>query len=350
MALTVAIAGVPVTPEAVDYVVEAERLGVAALWVPEVWGYDALTPIGAIAMRTDRMQLGTGIVQLGSRTPAMLAQSAMALQALSDGRFRLGIGTSGPQVIEGWHGVRFDKPLRRTRETIEIVRIVTSGERLEYDGQLYQLPLPDSEGRAIRSMAPPVDVPIYNASLGPKNLRLTGELCDGWIGTGFMAEAADVFFDEIAAGAAEAGRSLDDIELTTAATVEFGDLEEAGRRHADGYAFTIGAMGSAKTNFYNASFTRQGFGDAVEEVQQLWLSGDREAAAKAVPIEIGIGCNLLGGDDDVRARLRLMRDAGLDSVRANPTGETNAERLDCLARLLDLVNEINSETSEGNDS
>jgi len=345
VSLTLAINAVPVTPDDIQFVVDAERLGVEAVWVPEVWGYDALTPIGALAMRTESILLGTGIVQLGSRSPAMLAQSAMALQALSQGRFRLGIGTSGPQVIEGWHGVRFDRPIQRTRETIEIVRMVSAGERLEYDGEVYQLPLPDSQGRAIRSMADPVHVPIHVASLGPRNLRLTGEMADGWIGTGFLPEVADVFLDEISRGAEAAGRTLADIELTTAATVEFtDDLEAAGRRHAGGYAFTIGAMGSASTNFYNESFIRQGFGEQVQEVERLWRSGDREAAAAAVPIEIGIGANLLGTDDDVRARLRLHRDAGMNGLRVNPQGEDHHQRLDCLGRLLDLVAEVNQET------
>lgn len=344
MGLEIAINAVPVTQADIDYVVAAEQLGVAAVWVPEFWGYDALTPIGALAMATERMALGTGIVQLGSRTPAMLAMSAMSLQKLSDGRFRLGIGTSGPQVIEGWHGVRFDHPIQRTRETIDIVRLAMSGERLSYDGEVYKLPLPDSEGRAIRAAVATDPVPIYVASLGPKNLRLTGELADGWIGNSFLPETADAFFDQIQAGADGAGRSLADVDLTTSATVEFtDDLEEAGRRHAAGYAFTIGAMGSAKTNFYNRAFGKQGFTDQVAEVERLWRAGDKVAAGAAVPIEIGIGTNLLGTEADIRGRLRLLRDCGINSVRVNPSGEDHHERLDCLGRLLDLVAEVNAE-------
>jgi F420-dependent oxidoreductase-like protein len=344
MTLKIGVGAVPVTKEGIEYVVEAERLGVDSVWVPEFWGYDALTPLGALAVATDTIKLGTGIVQLGSRTPAMLAMSAMSLQTLSDGRFRLGIGASGPQVVEGWHGVRFGKPVQRTRETIEIIRIATSGERLAYDGRTYQLPLPDSEGRSIRAAAPPVDVPVYVASLGPANLRLTGELAQGWIGNTFFPETADVYFDEIAAGADLSVKNLDDIDLTVAASVEFTDnFEEAAQRHASGYAFTIGAMGSGKSNFYNEAFTRNGFGDDVVEVERLWRGGDKEAARARVPAAIGSGTNLIGDDTQITERLRLHKSAGVNTIRANPQGATTQERLDCLGRLLDLVATVNSE-------
>lgn len=344
MTLRIGITPPGLDPASLDFVREAERLGVDSLWVPEAWMYDALTPVGYLAAITERVRLATGVVQLGARTPAMLAMSAFALQAMSDGRFILGVGTSGPQVMEGWHGVRFDKPVTRTRETIEIIRQVGRGERLAYDGKVHTLPLPDSEGRAIRSPVARDDIPIYVASLGPANLRLTGELSDGWIGTSFTPEAADVFLDEIAAGAESAGRSLSDVELTTAATLEFtDDVEEAGRRHAAGYAFTIGAMGSPATNFYNRSFTRQGFGDAVEEVHALWQAGNKEAAGAAVPIEIGLRTNLIGTDADVVARLRRYRDVGMSTLRVNLTPKDPSDRLDDLARLLDLVADVNAE-------
>ena len=175
----------------------------------------------------------------------MLAMSAMSMQSLSSGRFLLGLGTSGPQVMEGWHGVRFTSPIGATRETIEIVRTVAGGERLEYDGAVYQLPLPDGPGRSIRSMMPPVEVPIYVAALGPRNLELTGELADGWIGNAFMPEHADAFLGPSAKAPTRAGRSLADLDLLIPVAVEFtDDVDEAARRHARGYAFTIGAMGS----------------------------------------------------------------------------------------------------------
>lgn len=201
MVLKIGILCAPTSAEDFDYVCEAERLGVDSVWVPEFWGYDALTLVGALAAKTESMTLGTAIVQLGARSPAVLAMSSMSLQAISGGRFVLGVGTSGPQVMEGWHGVRFDRPIQRTRETIEILRLVMSGERVTYDGKVYQLPLPESQGRALRSAAPPAEVPVYIASLGPANLALTGEVADGWIGNSFLCESSNVFFDVIRSGA-----------------------------------------------------------------------------------------------------------------------------------------------------
>ena len=274
----------------------------------------------------------------------MLAMSALALQQMSGGRFVLGIGTSGPQVMEGWHGVRFDKPVTRTRETIGIVRRAVSGERLEFEGELHRLPLPDGQGRAIRSPVGGVEIPIHNAAMGPANLRLTGELCDGWTGTAFMAETADAYLDPIREGAERAGRDFGAIELTVAAGLEFtDDIEEAGRRHAAGYAFTIGAMGSSSTNFYNRAFARQGFDEAIERVQHLWQQGDREAAGAAVPIEIGLRTNLVGDDTTVSARLRAYRDAGIHTLRVGINGDSPGDKLDQLARLMDLVAAVNAE-------
>ena len=169
----------PRLPGAADFAREAERLGVDSLWVPEVWGYDALTGLAYLAAGTTSIGLGTFVVQLGSRSPALLATSALSLQALSGGRFLLGIGTSGPRVMEGWHGVRFTKPVQTTRETIEIVRTVSRGERLVHDGEIYPLPLPNSDGAALVPMVAPAHVPVYNAAMGPANLALTGELADG---------------------------------------------------------------------------------------------------------------------------------------------------------------------------
>lgn len=331
--------------DATDYVVGAERLGADSVWVPEFWAADALTPLAYLAARTSTIRLATAIVQLGARTPAMLAMSALSLQALSGGRFVLGIGTSGPQVMEGWHGVRFGRPLRRTRETIEIIRLICAGERLAYSGEVYELPLPGGEGRSIRSLLPPARIPVYMASLGPENLRLTGELADGWIGTSFLPESAGVFTDRIAEGAAAAGRALADLDLTVPVAVEFtDDVEEAARRHARGYAFTFGAMGSRTRNFYNDAFARQGFGDDVRAVQELWLAGDRAAAADRVPVEIGLRTNLIGTDEMIRGRLRLYRDAGVSTLRVSlPGGLPVAGRLDVLGRLLDLVSEVNAE-------
>jgi len=338
-----------VDPDTVEFVRAAERLGADSVWVPEYWAADALTPVGYLAACTTRIRLATGIVQLGARTPANLAMSAMSLQALSAGRFVLGVGTSGPQVMEGWHGVRFDRPVQRTRETIDIIRAVSSGDRLAYDGQVYTLPLPGGEGRSIRSLLPPVHIPIYVASLGPANLRMTGALADGWIGNSFLPESAEVFLQPIAEGAAEAGRSLSDLDLTVSVGIEFtDDVEEAGRRHAAGYAFTFGAMGSATRNFYNDAFARQGFAEDVAAVERLWRAGDREAAARRVPIEIGLRTNLIGDDDEIRQRLRLYRDVGVTTLRATLSGraadQPATSRLGDLDHLLALVHEVNQES------
>ena len=328
--------------ESLDLVADAERLGVDSVWIPEAWMFDGLTPAAYLAGRTESIRLGTACVQLGSRSPALLAMSALSLQAMSGGRFILGMGSSGPQVMEGWHGVRFDKPVTRTRETIEIIKQIASGERVAYEGKTYTLPLPDSQGKSMRSPVAMWPIPMYVASMGPANLRLTGEMADGWIATAFLAEHADIYLDPIREGAESAGRSLADVELTVAAGLEFtDDIEEAGRRHAAGYAFTIGAMGSSKTNFYNQAYTRMGFGDAVEEVQRLWAVGDRDAAGAAVPIEIGLHTNLVGDDAYITGRLRAYRDAGVDTIRVGV--DLNPDTLDGLARLMDLVNAVNAE-------
>lgn len=337
--MRVAVAVNGVSDEDVTFVREAERLGVDSVWVAEAWGYDALTPLAFLAAKTSRIRLATGIAQLGARTPAMLAMSAMSMQSLSGGRFLLGLGTSGPQVMEGWHGVRFSSPLGMTRETIEILRTVTAGQRLVHDGKVYPLPLPDSGGRAIRSMAPPSSVPVYLAALGPKNLEVTGELADGWLANAFMPETADTFLQPLAAGAARAGRTLADLDIVVPVGVQFTDDEpEAARRHARGYAFTMGAMGSRSQNFYNAAFQRQGYGEDVQAVQALWFAGEREKAADRVPMEFGRRTNLLGPPDLVRERIAAYRAVGVSTLQAKLTGSLQ-ERLDTVGALLDLCAE-----------
>jgi F420-dependent oxidoreductase-like protein len=342
--MQVAIAAVVSSADDSALVVDAERLGAASVWIAEAWGQDALTPLAYVAAKTTTIKLGTGIAQLGARTPAMLAMSAMSMQALSGGRFLLGIGTSGPQVMEGWHGVSFQSPLTATRETIDIVRMVARGDRLAYAGQLFRLPLPGGPDRGIRSMMAPSPIPIYVAALGPRNLELTGELADGWIGNAFLPEHGRVFLDRLSAGVARAGRSLTDLDLVIPVAVEFtDDVDEAAKRHARGYAFTIGAMGSAATNFYNAAFTRQGFGEDVDAVQALWAAGQREAAADRVPIELGFKTNLIGPPAMVKERLLLYRDAGITTIQAKLGGDRNRQ-LDTIAQLIDLVEEVNRET------
>ena len=210
--------------ELTTYAVEAEKLGVDSIWSAEAWIHDAITPLAYLAGKTERMRLGTGIMQIGTRTPALAAMTAMTMTALTEGRFILGLGTSGPQVVEGWHGISFARPVARTREYIEVIRRAVSGEPLEYEGEFYQLPLPGGYGKALRPTgAATPDVPIWIASIGPRNLELTGELADGWLGTSFTPEHAAAHFDYIARGAAKAGRTLGDIDLAVGGAVGFGD-------------------------------------------------------------------------------------------------------------------------------
>jgi alkanesulfonate monooxygenase SsuD/methylene tetrahydromethanopterin reductase-like flavin-dependent oxidoreductase (luciferase family) len=241
--------------------------------------------------------------------------------------------------------VRFPSPLGATRETIEIVRQVAAGEKLEHSGKVFELPLPGGPGRPIRSMLPPAPVPVYIAALGPKNLALTGEIADGWIGNAFLPECADAFLPFLDEGVARAGggRTLQDLDLLIPVAVEFtDDVDEAAGRHARGYAFTIGAMGNKDSNFYNAAFARQGFGDDVAAVQDLWLAGRREEAAARVPLEIGLKTNLLGTPALVKDRLRLYRRAGITTLQAKLAGDL-PHKVDTLAALLDLVHEVNAE-------
>ena len=328
------------------YAIEAERLGIESIWSAEAWGYDAVTPLAYLAAKTSRIRLGTGIIQIGSRTPAMIAMTALTMASLTHDRFILGLGVSGPQVMEGWHGVRFSRPLQRTRETIEIIRKVASGERLSYAGEIYQLPLPDGEGKALIPDAQPrPDLQIYLATLGPKNLELTGELADGWIGTSFIPEHAQMFLDPIDVGARRVGRSLADINLqVNAGVISFSDdLERLIPPRRPGLAFTLGAMGSRKHNFYNEVFKRAGYTDLAYQVQELWLNHKREEAIALIPDDLVLKTNLLGTKEQVKDRLRAHQKAGINTITVAPEGETIDERLAILDQLLKLVDEVNAE-------
>jgi F420-dependent oxidoreductase-like protein len=321
------------------YVAEAERLGVDDLWSAEAWGHDAATPLAFMAARTSRIRLGTGIMQAGTRTPALLAMTAMSLNAMSGGRFNLGLGVSGPQVIEGWHGIRFERPVQRMRETVEIVRRAVRGERLSYKGKIYELPLPGGEGKALRSAArPQPDIPIYLATLSPRSLEMTGEIADGWLGTSFMPEHARVFFDHLEAGAVRAGRSLAQLDLQAGGVVAFSDdVERLIPPRKPGLAFSLGAMGSRQHNFYNDAFKRAGYEEVAVEVQRLWLDNRRDEAVARVPDELVLKTNLLGTEAMVRKRLEAYGEAGVTTLRVEPAGETLEARLATLGRLLELV-------------
>ena len=328
----------------VDFAREAEALGVDSIWTSEAWGTDAISPLAYLAATTSKIRLGTGIIQVGTRTPGNLIMTALTMQSLSGGRFILGLGTSGPQVMEGWHGVRFSNPITRTREIIEIVKKGVAGEELSYKGKEYVLPLPGGEGKEIISSSPPFDVPIWVASLGPSNLEMTGAVADGWLGGSFIPESGNIFIDRIKAGAKKVGKDFTLMEMMIPLSLEFtDDVEEAGKRHARGYGFTFGAMGSMKSNFYKDAYARQGYRESVDRVQQLWKEGRREEAREEVPVELALKSNLIGTNNMVKDRIRLYKDLGITSLKVDLPGETMSDKLSALAELMELVKSVDSE-------
>ncbi|MFD0441070.1 LLM class flavin-dependent oxidoreductase [Streptomyces chartreusis] len=336
--------------ELVDYVIEAERLGLDICWVAEAWGSEAPSPLGYLAARTERILLGSGIIQLGTRTPMAIARAAITLSQISEGRFLLGLGPSGPQVIEGLHGVPFDRPLSRMRETVEIMRQAATGHKISYSGREFQIPLP-GEAKPMRlSMRAEYDIPVYLATLSPKMLYLTGQIADGWLGTSFVPEGAkEAYFDHLDQGLAAAGRTRSDLDICQGAEVAFADDETALRAMVAGrkkeLAFSLGGMGSATTNFYNNAYSRQGWADVAAAVRTRWQAGDRDGAAGLITDEMVLATTLIGTEDMVRERLRVWRDAGVDTVRFYPAGETLDARLATLGRAIDIVRDIEDKTA-----
>jgi len=325
--------------EQVDYVVEAERLGVDQVWSAEAWGQDAISPLAYIAARTSRIRLGTGIMQISARVPAMTAMTALTMASISNDRFILGLGASGPQVVEGLQGRPFKAPLTRMKETVEIIKLAFAGEKIEYHGKYHELPLPGGQGKALRLSQPGnVNIPIYLATLGPRALEYTGAAADGWLGTSFTPEHAGAHLDYLRRGAEGTGRSLDDVDIQVGGTVAFGDdLDALVEPLKPAMAFTLGAMGSARTNFYNDAFKRGGWEAAALEVQRLWIAGRRPEAIAKVPPEMVIQANLLGDTEMVRNRIRAYRDAGVTTLRVMPQGRDLDEKLSTLGRVMDLV-------------
>ncbi|WP_205875830.1 LLM class flavin-dependent oxidoreductase [Mycobacterium camsae] len=329
--------------ETVDFVVESERLGIDMCWVAEAWGGDAASALGYLAARTDAILLGSGVMQVGTRSPVLVAQTAITLSNLSGGRFLLGLGASGPQVIEGLHGIAFDRPLSRIRETLEIVRQVFEGGRISYSGKDFQIPRPGGEARPMRlSTRPEHPIPIYLATLSPAMLRLTGRLADGWLGTSFVPEGADqAYFAHLDEGLAASGRSRADLDICQGAEVAFAADEDALRemvasRKAE-LAFSLGGMGSASTNFYNQAYSRQGWSEVAAAVRERWQAGDRPGAAALITDEMVLATTLIGTEEMVRARLAVWRDAGVNTVRLYPAGETLDTKLATLGRAIELV-------------
>ena len=332
--------------EQADFVVEAEKLGLDVCWVAEDWGSDAPSALGYYAALTDRVLLGSGVIQVGTRTPVAVAQTAITLSNLSGGRFLLGLGASGPQVIEGLHGIPFARPLTRTKETVEIVRRVLDGGKLAYSGTEFTIPLPGGDAVPMRlSMRAEHDIPVYLAALSPAMLRLTGELADGWLGTSFVPEgAAGAYFAHLDEGLARGGRVRTDLDVCQGAEVAFAPDEEAlgamvaGRKKE--LAFSLGGMGSASTNFYHHAYSRQGWAEVAAEVRERWQAGDRDGAAGLVTDEMVLGTTLIGTEPMVRERLRVWRDAGVNTVRLYPAGPTLDDRLATLGRAIELVRDV----------
>jgi F420-dependent oxidoreductase-like protein len=288
------------------------------------------------------MTLGTGIMQISARTPSMTAMTALTMATITGDRFVLGLGASGPQVVEGLQGQSFRKPLTRMRETIEIIRQAFRGEKLQYQGEHHVLPRPGGEGKPLRLAQPPnPDIPIWLATLSPRALELTGEVADGWLGTSFTPDAAEAHLAHLRRGAEKAGRTLDALTLCVGAAIAFtDDPEPLIQRAKPIMAFQLGAMGSAHTNFYNDAYKRSGFEDAATEVQQLWVAGKRAEAVKRVPDEMIVATTLFGDERSVRDRLGQYRDAGIDVFRIDPGGANASERLDTLGRAVDLIRQV----------
>jgi F420-dependent oxidoreductase-like protein len=326
--------------EQLELVQEAERLGYDSVWVAEAYGSDAATVLAWLAAQTTTINLGSAVFQIPARSPAMTAMTAATLDQLSGGRFRLGLGLSGPQVAEGWHGQRFARPLARTRDYVSVVRMALERRRVAYQGETLELPLPDGPGKALKLTITPAQprLPIYLAAMGPKNLALAGEVADGWLGFLFAPEHAAGFRDHLAAGAARAGRGLDGFDVAPSVQVHISD-DLAGARDVmrPFLALYIGGMGSRERNFYTEQASRYGFEQAARQVQEHYLAGDRPQAMAALPDELVDLVTLCGPAGRVRERLDAHREAGVGTLVAAPTAWTHSERLAQLRQLAELA-------------
>jgi F420-dependent oxidoreductase-like protein len=296
---------------------EAERLGYAVVWAAEAYGSDSPTVVAWVAAQTERIDVGSAVMQIPARTPACTAMTAATLDTLSGGRFRLGLGVSGPQVSEGWHGVRFDKPLGRTREYVDIVRTALARQKLSYQGEHWTLPLPDGPGKALQLTVHPARdrIPVYLASIGPRNLELTGEIADGWLAIFFAPEHAADSLDRIRAGRERAGQSMTGFDIVPTVPLVIGDdLDECAGPIRGYTALYIGGMGSRSHNFYNQLAVRMGYGDAAGRIQDLFLDRKHREAAAAVPLEFIDRTALIGPVDRVRDRLAAYADAGVTTL------------------------------------
>jgi F420-dependent oxidoreductase-like protein len=330
--------------ETVAELADYEKAGLDIVFVAEAYSFDAVSQMGYIAARTERLQIASGILPIYSRTPALLAMTAAGLDYVSDGRFTLGLGASGPQVIEGFHGVPYTAPLGRTREIIEICRQVWRRERLSYEGKHYTLPLPEGQGtglgKSLKLINHPVRsrIPIVIAAIGPKNVELAAELAEGWEPIFYMPEkAADVWGASLAAGRAKRDPELGELDVVAQASLAIGDdvsgLLEFGRPMA---ALYIGGMGAKGKNFYNDLARRYGYEKEAERIQELYLDGKKDEAAALVPHELLESMSLIGSEGFVRDRVAAMKESGVTTINVSPFGRTHEERV----RLIETIKEI----------
>ncbi|WP_283615549.1 LLM class F420-dependent oxidoreductase [Mycolicibacterium poriferae] len=331
--------------EAVDEVVELEKLGVDLALVAEAYSYDAISQLGFLAARTSRIELGTGVVPIYTRTPALMAMTAAGLDYVSDGRFRLGLGTSGPQVIEGFHGLPFDAPLGRTREVVDICRQVWRRERLAYDGKHYQLPLPAEKGtglgKPLKLINHPVRerIPITIAALGPKNVELTAEIAEGWQPVFFYPEKADeVWGDALRAGTAKRDPALGPLDVMVSASLAIGDdVDERLSWAKPQLALYIGGMGARGRNFYHSLATRYGFGEVADHIQDLYLAGKKTEAIDAVPDDLVRQVSLVGPAGFVEERVAAFAEAGVTTLLVHPLSGDRRETVGFVEELQKLL-------------
>jgi len=325
-----------------EIVQEAEKLGYDSVWAAEAYGSDTATVLGWLAGQTSTIRLGSGIFQMPGRSAAMTAMTAATLDQISNGRMILGIGSSGPQVSEGWHGVRFGKQLARTRDYVAVLRMALARERLEYSGETLELPLPDGPGKALKLTIGTVQeqIPIYIAAIGPKNTQLTGEIADGVIPTLFSPEHVSVMRDELQIGVDRAGngKTLADIDIAPTVQVYVSDnMEDARNLMRPFIGLYVGGMGSREQNFYNQLVRRYGFDDAAQEVQDLYLDGKKDEAMAALPDELIDMVAICGPADHVRERIAAYREAGVGTLGVSPVAFTREERITQLRLIAELA-------------
>ena len=314
------------------HVQNLESAGVDLVWGGEIYGYDLVSTLAFVAGQTKTIKLMTGILPVYSRSPALIAQTAITIDTLSEGRFVLGLGTSGPQVIEGWHGVAFKKPLGMTRDVIEICRKVWSGDKVEHEGRAFNLPLADGEGtglgKPLKLMCKPYrqDIPIAVASIGPKNVEMTAELANIWQPIHFLPEKFhDVWGDALHAGKEKRSPDLGDLGIVAGGTVALGDgahVDAARKAVRDNTGFYVGGMGARDQNFYNDLFKRYGYEQEAEEIQDLFLSGKRDEAFAKVPDDYVDRASLTGDEGRVRERIEVYKEVGVTYLNIDIPADT----------------------------